>query len=77
MAKATYLVVVIRKGREKDYFDFLSRDLKINANGEELHSDLVGFTEMVEARNKQEAVSIVEKKHPGLSIDTAASQRLG
>lgn len=77
MAKATYSVVVIRKGRERDYFDYWARDLKINAKGEELHSDLVGFTEIVEARNAQEAVSMVEKKHHGLSIDTATIQCLG
>ena len=77
MSKATYSVVVIHKGREKDYFDFWTRDLKTNANGEELHSALVGFIETVEARNKQEAVSMVEKMHPGLQIDSAATQRLG
>ena len=77
MSKATYSVVVIRMGREKDYFDFWTRDLKTNAAGEDLHSDLVGFTEMVVAKNEQEAISMVQKKHPGLSIDTAAIQRLG
>lgn len=77
MSKATYSVVVIQMGREKDYFDFWTHDLKTNSAGEELHSSLVGFTEMVEAKNKQEAISIVKKKHPGLTIDTAAIHRHG
>lgn len=77
MSKATYSVVVIRKGRNKDYFDFWTRGLKTNASGEELHSDFVGFVEVVEAKNKQEAVSMVKKMHPGLSIDAEATERLG
>lgn len=76
MSKATYSVVVIRKGREKDFFDFWTRGLIFNANGEELHPDLLSFTETVEARNQQEAVSMIEKMHPGLSIDTAATAEL-
>lgn len=77
MKKAMYSVVVIRKDREKDYFDFWTRGIKTNASGEELHSDLVGFTVTVEAKNKQEAVSLVKQKHPGRSIDTEATQRHG
>lgn len=77
MSKATYSVAVIRKERDKDYFDFWTRGLKTNASGEELHSDLVGFTETVEAKNKQEAVSLVKGMHPGLSIDIEATERLG
>jgi len=77
MSKATYSVAVIRKGRDKDYFDFWIHGLKTNSSGEELHSDLVGFVETVDAKNKQEAVLLVKEKHPGLSIDTEATQRLG
>jgi hypothetical protein len=77
MSKATYSVVVIREGRDKDYFNFWRHGLKTSASGEELHSDLVGFTEAVEAKNKQEAESLVKKMYPGLSIDAEATQRLG
>ena len=77
MSLATYSVVAIRKGREKDYSDFTKRDLQTNASGEELHSDLVGFTVSVLAKSKQEPVSLVRIMHPGLSIDTEATQRLG
>ncbi len=69
MAKATFSVVVIRKNREKDYFDFWHHGLRNNASGEELSSDLVGFTEIVEANNKQEAISLVQRKYPGLKVD--------
>ena len=77
MGKAMYSVVVIRKDREKDYFDFSTRGKKTNASGEDLNSDLVGFTVTVEAKNKQEAVSLVRQKYPGHSIDTEATQRHG
>lgn len=76
MSKATYSVAVIRIGRDKDYFDFWNSGIKINASGEELHSDLVGFIETVKAKNKQEAVLLVKKMHLGLSIDTEATQRI-
>lgn len=77
MSKATYSVVVIREGRNKDYYDFWRDGLKSNNSGEELHSDLVGFTQTVEAINKQEAVSLVKEMYPRLSIDAEATQRLG
>lgn len=77
MAKSTYSVVVIRKGHENDYFDLWKRGIKINASGEELHSGLVGFTETVEAKNKQDAVSLTQKKYPELTVDIEATQRHG
>lgn len=75
MGKSTYSVVVIRIGRENDYFDFWTRGIKINASGEALHSDLVGFTEIVEAKNIQNAESLVQKMYPELKIDNEATQR--
>lgn len=75
MEKAMYSVVVIRKDREKDYFDFWTRGNKTNASGEDIDSDLVGFTVTVQAKNKREAVSLVKQKYPGQSIDTEATQR--
>ena len=75
MAKALYTVKIIRKNREKDYYDFWERGVEINASGEKLHSDLVGFTEDIEARNKKEAESLVSQKYPGLTIDVAATMR--
>lgn len=77
MTKSSYSVVVIRKGREKDYSDFWIHDSKTNASGEDLHSDLVGFTVIVEANNNQEAVILIKKLHPGLSIDLESIQRIG
>lgn len=77
MAKSTYDVVVIREGRDQDYRDFWIHGKKINADGEELHSALVGFTELVEAKNKREAESLVNAKYPGLTIDSEATNRLG
>ncbi|PAY02734.1 hypothetical protein CKO50_03575 [Pseudoalteromonas sp. HM-SA03] len=77
MSKATFTVVVIRDGREKDYYDFWGHDVQKNESGEQLHSALVGFTEDVEAKNKQEAISKVRKMHPGLTVDEEATTRLG
>jgi len=77
MAKSTYSVTVIREGREKDYRDFWDHGIKINSKGEELHSDLVGFTEIVEAKNLNEAISIVREMHKGLTIARDHSSKIG
>ncbi|HEY9031462.1 MAG TPA: hypothetical protein VIM93_08905 [Kangiella sp.] len=77
MSKATFTVTVIREGREKDYYDFWVHDLKENKIGEMLNSEVVGFTEIVEAKNKQEAISKVRELHPRLRIDEDATYRLG
>lgn len=74
---ATFIVKVIHKGRERDYYDFWLQGVPKNKAGEELHSDLVGFTESVEAKNKNEAITLVRAKHPGLQIDTEATERIG
>ena len=77
MSKSTYKVIVICEDREKDYRDFWDRGIKVNSNGEELHSGLVGFTEMVEAKNLDEAIAIVQKKHPALIIARDHSAKIG
>ena len=77
MGKATFVVKVINKGRERDYYDFWLRGVRKNEAGEELHPALVGFTETVEAKNKSDAVALVRAKHPGLQIYAEATVRLG
>lgn len=77
MAKYTYSVTVIREGREKDYRDFWDKNIQTNSKGEGLHSDLVGFTEIVEAKNLNEAISIVKRKHPRLVVDRDQSSKIG
>ncbi|WAC06804.1 MAG: hypothetical protein OS130_11155 [Thermodesulfobacteriota bacterium] len=77
MVKSTYSISIIREGRERDYRDFWDNGVKVNSNGEELHSDLVGFTEIVEAKNLNEAVSIVQRKHPGLTLARDHSRKIG
>lgn len=74
MAKETYLVRVIHKGREKDYFDFWRKGVQTNAGGETLDAELVGFEISQEARDVEEAVSQVRRKHPGLQIDMQGSR---
>lgn len=77
MSKATFSVVVINSGRERDYYDFWLHGIKRNDAGEELHPDLLGFTELIEAKNIAEAASLVRAKHPRLQIDAKATQRHG
>ena len=77
MPKSTYSVAVIREGREKDYRDFWDGEIKVNSDGEELHSELVGFTETVEAKNLNEAIAIVQKKHPTRKIARDYSAKVG
>ena len=77
MSKSTYNITVTREGREKDYRDFWDRGIKVNSNGEELHSALVGFTKMVETKNLDEAIAIVQKKHPALTIARDHSAKIG
>lgn len=77
MAKSSYEVVVIRQGRENDYHEFWKNGAKKNASGEQLHSALVGFVEVVNANNTDEAIEIVRKKYPGHQIDVKATSRLG
>lgn len=75
MAKSMFEVVVIHKGRERDYYDFWIRNIRRNDSGEEINSALVGFVEFVEAKNSNEANLIVRKKYPGHQIDTQATKR--
>ena len=77
MSKPTYKVTVIREGREKDYRDFWDRGIKVNSDGEELHPGLVGLTEVVEAKNLNEAIAIVQKKHPAAIIARDHSAKVG
>ncbi|MCY4093508.1 MAG: hypothetical protein OXG05_00105 [Gammaproteobacteria bacterium] len=77
MSKYTYMFTVIHEGREKDYRDFWDREINVNSDGEELHPALVGFTEIVEAMNLNEAIAIVQKKHPGLTIARDHSAKVG
>jgi hypothetical protein len=64
----TYKVTVIRQGREDEFIAFWGGNEKVNTRGETLHSDLVGFTKWVEARNLEEAISKVRLMHPELTI---------
>ena len=75
--KATFNIVVICKGREADYYDFWKRHVNVNSAGEKLHSALLSFTEMIEAKNKNEAHSLIRRKYPEHQIDEQATVRLG
>jgi len=74
--KYTYSVSVIREGRERNYRDFWDKNKRVNESGEALHSDLVGFSEIVDANNLNDAVLIVEKKYPSLKVVREYSNKL-
>lgn len=64
MAKPTYLVYVIHRGREDDYHRYcqLGKDTKLQ--GEGLTEDMLGFKEAVRASNRREASVLVRAKYP-------------
>jgi hypothetical protein len=68
MAKNSFSVCVIRKGRENDYRDFWDRGVKVNSHREILTSELVGFTEIVVASTLIEAFAFVREKFPTLIL---------
>jgi hypothetical protein len=77
MVKRTYDVIAILPGRSKDYFDFWKRGRTVNKKGEMLHPALLAEPVMVDAKNKKDAESQVQKSHPKHSIDSAATVRIG
>ncbi len=77
MTKADYNVVAILPGRRGDYCDFWTKDVKVNALGEALHSGMLAITVVQSAKNKSEAERLVQAKYPGHSIDTQATDRIG
>lgn len=77
MSKAYYHIVAIMPGRRGDYFDFWTKDVKFNAQGEELHPGMLAITTEVDAKNKADAERLVQSKFPDHFIDTAATKRLG
>ena len=68
---------MINKGREFDYRDFWNKNLKENTKGEELNSLLMGFDVFVDAKNLNEAISIVSKQYPENSIARENSSKVG
>lgn len=68
MAKAMYSVVIIEKGRERDFKDFWDKQINLNSNGEVLHPNLLAITFEVEAKNEGEATAIARAKYPGRTI---------
>ena len=68
MVMDTYSICVIREGREDDYRNFWGLGVKVNSHREILTSEMVGFTENVEANTLNEAIAIVRRKYPTLIV---------
>lgn len=68
MSIYSYEIILINEGRDKDYNDFWNNGVEVNDAGEVLHPALVGFTEIIDAKNLNEAISIAEKKFPNNKI---------
>lgn len=68
MPKSLYKVAVIRAGREIDYREFWTNNVKTNSRGETLDSEVVGIYRHIEANNLNEAIRIVQNEFPNLTI---------
>ena len=77
MSKSSYSVVAVLPGRYNDYWDFWTKEVKVNSRGEELHPAMLAITEVVSAANKSDAEQEVREEYPDHTIDTAATQKLG
>ena len=72
----TYRVIVIIEGRETDYYDYHIRNIKTNLQGEKLNTAMLGFAEILDAKNKADAAEAVRKKFPKNSIDELGIAKL-
>ncbi|MEF3696876.1 hypothetical protein [Desulfolutivibrio sp.] len=77
MSNLTYEVVMIRRGKEIDYYNYWRHNNNQTPMGEELHTDLLSFTIQVEAPNKSMAEEIAHKKYPDHTIDREATNKIG
>lgn len=77
MSKSTYHIVLVLPHRYSDYIDYWVNDRKENDQGEKLHPALLAVTITIEAKNKREAESLASKSHPGHTVDSKATKRLG
>lgn len=65
----SYVIKVINKGREKDFFDYWRRQRSTNAAGDPLDPELLGFEVRQNGSTVEQAIAAVRRKHPGLQID--------
>jgi len=77
MARYTYDIVIIREGRDADYHAFWKRGVKVNQKGESLHPSLLSFSELIKAKNLNEAIEIAQKKYPACTVARENSSKLG
>jgi len=77
MGKSSYTVTAILPGRERDYFDFWTRDVRTNAADEDLHPGMLAITVSVDAPNKADAEAQVRERYPKHQVDSAATKREG
>ncbi|MGE0496443.1 MAG: hypothetical protein AB7I35_08605 [Ramlibacter sp.] len=77
MAKSTYSVLIIRKGRSSDYNEFWVKNKNTNARGEPLNPSEISFTELIEAKNLDEAIALAQAKYPQDQVSRSGSERIG
>jgi len=77
MTKVDFTVIAILPGRRDDYFDFWTKEIKVNKRGEELHPGMLALSVSVVARSKSDAENQVRSQYPNHSIDSAATKRHG
>lgn len=67
--RARFVVKVMRKGREADYRAFHREGKRTSATGEELDSASIGFLDVVDADNMEEAIALARARFPDHRID--------
>jgi hypothetical protein len=72
MAKPTYLVYVVHRGREDDYYRYRCLGEDTNPLGEVLTEDMLGFMEAVRASNRREASVLVRARYPDHQVTDRA-----
>ena len=77
MAKSTYSVLIIRKGRSGDYNDYWVKKKDTNSKGEPLNASEISFTELIEAKNLDETIALAQAKYPQDQVSRSGSHRIG
>lgn len=77
MSKSDYSVVIILPGKRKAYYAYWDDGVTKNADGSPVRTDELSFVEIIEARNKTEALRTAQSRYPDHSVDADASNRLG
>lgn len=75
MGKYAFQIVAIKPGMESKYREFWFENKQTSTDCTDLHSAMLADTDIMQARNKAEALDLAKKKFPGRTI--ASVNRIG